>query len=149
MEILGLIDALESTILSAPKLPLTNKIIIDEEKLLSILDKIRLVAKNGEHIIKENISVSKKIQKEKDQVKTNNAAALNNNEDLDVYQKQANEIMQQADDYASDVLEKLHLTVLKMQRNLTRVEKTIEGSKQALSCDNKSKEEEKQKENAA
>ena len=37
--------------------------------------------------------------------------------------------MQNADEYARNVLEKLHVTVLKMQRNLSRMDETIEDSK--------------------
>ena len=47
MEILGLIDALEAQILDSFKVPMSKKIMIDEDKVLAILDKIRLVAQGG------------------------------------------------------------------------------------------------------
>ena len=47
MEILGLLDTLESTILDSTKIPMTKKIIINEEQILELIDKIRLVAQGG------------------------------------------------------------------------------------------------------
>ena len=47
MEILGLIDTLESMILEGFRVPLTKKTMINEEKVLQVIDKIRLVAQGG------------------------------------------------------------------------------------------------------
>lgn len=47
MEILGLLDTLESMILEGFRVPLTKKTMIDEEKVLQVVDKIRLVAQGG------------------------------------------------------------------------------------------------------
>ncbi len=56
MEILGLLDTLESMILDGAKIPLTRKIVIDEEKLLAVIDKMRLVIQGGGAFAKEAIS---------------------------------------------------------------------------------------------
>ncbi|HAR63935.1 MAG: hypothetical protein DKM50_11085 [Candidatus Margulisiibacteriota bacterium] len=153
MELLGLIDALEATILSSPKLLLTNKTIIDEPKVIGIIDKVRLVIKNGGHIIHDNVT---KLSKddirvepifEKKQVLSSHEVVSNNNfknkkldevdEIIERAKKEAQEIIENADNYAIDVLEKLHLTVMKVQRNVARVEKTIEDSKVNLKNDYK------------
>jgi hypothetical protein len=56
MEILGLLDALESLILDGFKIPLSKKIMVDEEKVLAIIDKVRLVAQGGSGFAKAAIS---------------------------------------------------------------------------------------------
>jgi len=43
MQILGIIDTLESVICDSPKIPFTGKTLINESEVLSLLDKVRLV----------------------------------------------------------------------------------------------------------
>jgi len=59
MEILGLLDALESMILDGFKIPFSSRTIINEEKLLAIVDKIRLVAQGGDDFAKKAIDRDK------------------------------------------------------------------------------------------
>jgi hypothetical protein len=47
MEILGLLDALEAMILDGTKIPLTKKVVINEDKVLAVIDKMRLVIQGG------------------------------------------------------------------------------------------------------
>ena len=54
--ILGLLEALEAAILESPKIPLTDKTIIDETKILEIIDKIRLVLQSGPELAQGSIS---------------------------------------------------------------------------------------------
>lgn len=152
MELLGLIDALEAAILSSPKLLLTDKIIMDESNILGLIDKIRLVIKNGEKVIHDNVKVGK-VHKESivepfevmEEVQSPfepviqapveptafEKASINAEADdiIENAKNEAKEIMENADEYARNVLEKLHVTVLKMQRNLSRMDETIESSK--------------------
>ena len=55
MEILGLLDTLESFILDSTKIPFTKKIVVDEEKVLATIDKIRLVIQGGTDFAKKAI----------------------------------------------------------------------------------------------
>ncbi|OGC11406.1 hypothetical protein A3K48_02705 [candidate division WOR-1 bacterium RIFOXYA12_FULL_52_29] len=55
MEILGLLDTLESIILDSTKVPFSKKVIVDEVKVLSIIDKIRLVLQGGSDFAKKAI----------------------------------------------------------------------------------------------
>jgi hypothetical protein len=55
MEILGLLDTLESVVLDGTKIPLTKKVMINEEKVLGIIDKMRLVAQGGGGFAKDAI----------------------------------------------------------------------------------------------
>ena len=56
MEILGLLDTLESVILDSFKIPLTGKVLVDEQKVLSLLEKVRLVAQRGDGVVRQAIS---------------------------------------------------------------------------------------------
>jgi hypothetical protein len=149
MELLGLIDALEATLLSSPKLVLTDKIIISENKVLSMLDKIRLVIKNGGKITEEQLQANRihsvsqdeyanPIQEvlpseiEEPTIKEAPKNVDTSREIIDLSKKEAKEIIEHADQYAENVLEKLHLSILKMQRNISRVERTISDSKQSV-----------------
>ncbi|MFA4858685.1 MAG: hypothetical protein WC901_01785 [Candidatus Margulisiibacteriota bacterium] len=56
MEVLGLLDALESLILDGFKIPLTRKTLVDEEKVLAIIDKIKLVVQGGGDFAKKALT---------------------------------------------------------------------------------------------
>ena len=45
-EVLGLLDALEAVILDSKKVPLTDNVIVNEQKLIDIIDKLRTVVKD-------------------------------------------------------------------------------------------------------
>jgi cell division septum initiation protein DivIVA len=47
MEILGLLDTLESMILDGTKIPFAKRVVINEEKVLAVIDKMRLVIQGG------------------------------------------------------------------------------------------------------
>ena len=56
MEILGLLDTLESMILDGFKIPLSKKTMVNEEKVLAVIDKIRLVVQGGDDFAKRAIN---------------------------------------------------------------------------------------------
>lgn len=56
MEILGLLDTLESIVLDSAKIPFTKRIMVDEERILSIIDKMRLVIQGGSDFAKTAIA---------------------------------------------------------------------------------------------
>ena len=45
-KLLGLLDALESVILEGPKVPLSNKLLVSEERVSEIIEKIRITIKD-------------------------------------------------------------------------------------------------------
>ena len=55
MEILGLLDTLESMIVEGGKIPFTKKVMVNEEKVLSLIDKLRLVIQDGGNLAKKAI----------------------------------------------------------------------------------------------
>jgi len=127
MEILGLLDTLESVILDSGKVPFTKKIIVDEEKLLAIIDKIRLVTQGGSDFAKKAIGreearssgpdAPEVTEKQKEESK-----AI---EVIEQAYQMAKEIREGADRYADEVLANLEATS-------TRILRTIKAGRERL-----------------
>jgi len=138
MEILGLLDTLESLILDGFKIPLTKKTLVNEEQILSIIDKIRLVVQGGEDFARSAIGREKIMTQRSLEVnaapqapevpseKGESAAVLEQ-----AYQI-AKEVRGGADNYADEVLSNLELTTTRILRTVQagreRLQKTVQGS---------------------
>ncbi len=146
MEILGLIDALEAQIMDSFKVPMTKKVLIEEEKVLALIDKIRLVAQGGGGFAKKALQGV---------AQNNEAPAQNNQQPLAVeprvemrpgpsarfgevkanftpeptMEEKGHEIMQQAyqiakevrggaDKYADEILANLEATAVRILRTI-------------------------------
>ena len=114
MEILGLLDTLEATILHGKKVPLTEKVVLNESKLLELTDKMRAIIKSGNGTAKRAIE----------------RASINDpfNEKVIISkaQREARLIKEGANKYADEALAHVLATVLKLER-------TLENGRQRLS----------------
>ena len=127
-DILGLIDSLEATLLEAPKLPLTDKLLIEEKKLLQLIDKLRV-------LIKEDGSARKAIDINKPmgaELVHEKSQELQKNESLGDAKKQSSDIIRGANEYAEIVLSDLQLSVSKLQNQLIKLERNIENGRDIL-----------------
>ncbi|MBI5699525.1 hypothetical protein HZC35_04340 [Candidatus Saganbacteria bacterium] len=138
MEILGLLDTLESLILDGFKIPLTKKTLVNEEQILSIIDKLRLVAQGGEDFAKSAIGKEKLLSNRP----AENPAAAPAQEDqsekgestvvLEQAYQIAKEVRGGADKYADEVLSNLELTTTRVLRTVQagreRLQKTVQGT---------------------
>jgi len=127
MEILGLIDTLESVVCDSMKIPFTGKTVINEADILSIIDKMRLVLQSGKGFIETKISSRPgeaaphiKLHEVSDASKP---AALENPEGkaAEIIQQAyqvAREIRGGADRYADEVLTKLEATTGRIIRTI-------------------------------
>ena len=124
MEILGLLDTLESVILDSTKVPFTKKVIVDEAKVLSIIDKIRLVTQGGHDFAKKALAHNDAPE---------NAAAApagtSEPERKGAFEGKTQEIIEQAyqlakeirggaDKYADEVLANLEATSVRVLRTI-------------------------------
>jgi hypothetical protein len=130
MEILGLLDTLESMILDGAKIPLTKRIIINEEKILAVIDKMRLVAQGGGGFAKDAIA-SKGAQHFRESAGDAEAGS-ESKEMLDVKSQEeakavevlqqayqmAKEVREGADKYADEVLANLEATSTRILRTI-------------------------------
>ncbi len=124
MEILGLLDTLESLVLDGTKIPLTKKAIIDEEKVLSIIDKIRLVCQGGGGFAKEAITPKSDVREAVSNEVPEAIAGRPREEAkaVEVLQQayqMAKEIREGADKYADEVLANLEATSTRILRTIT------------------------------
>jgi hypothetical protein len=129
MEILGLLDTLESVVLDGMKIPLTKKVMIDEEKVLGIIDKMRLVLQGGGSFAKDAIvSLPADKQGKKDEIRivvederklegrsVDEAKAV---EILQQAYQMAKEIREGADKYADEVLSNLEAASTRILRTV-------------------------------
>lgn len=127
-DILGLVDSLEATILESPKVPLTDKLVIEEKKILQLVDKVRMAIKNG-GIARQSIDINREIHIQ-DPVQKNIAAP--SEVSLSEAQEKARQIKQGANEYAEYVLSNLQLSVSKLQNQLIKLEKNIENGRDVL-----------------
>ncbi len=125
MEILGLLDTLESMIMDGSRIPFTKKLVVNEEKLLAVVDKIRLVVQGGGGFAKEAITgklaPTEKAQAEVEAKAQVQASPPEGGEAVEVLQQayqMAKEIREGADHYADEVLENLEATSSRILRTV-------------------------------
>ena len=132
MEILGLLDTLESLILDSAKIPFTKKAVVDEDKLLAIIDKIRLVIQGGADFAKTAIGRSgatnsaetapETMSPELEGKTRQEAKAV---EVIEQAYRLAKEVREGADKYADEVLANIEATT-------TRVLRTVKAGRDRL-----------------
>lgn len=127
-DILGLVDSLEATILESPKLPLTDKLVVEEKKILQLVDKVRMAIKNG-GIARHSIDINREIQI---QEPVQQAVPAPEEVSLSEAHEKARQIKQGANEYAEYVLSNLQLSVSKLQNQLIKLEKNIENGRDVL-----------------
>jgi hypothetical protein len=138
MEILGLLDALESMILESYKIPVIGKTVVDEAELLAVIDKIRLAAQSPEGFIKGKLDTDQKPpvrQEEQKEVKqtvaelTDTLSKDRPDQTIKEIEAKASEVIQQAyqvakeirsgaDKYADEVLANLEATSSRIMRTI-------------------------------
>jgi cell division septum initiation protein DivIVA len=123
MEILGILDTLESVIIDSPRVPFTKKLLVDEDKVLKIIDKLRNVissggespfgrgsgkkAGSGEESVLEAAENERKPQAENKAVEV-----------IEQAYQMAKEIREGADKYADEVLANLEATSARILRTI-------------------------------
>ncbi|MFA4844863.1 MAG: hypothetical protein WC632_07970 [Candidatus Margulisiibacteriota bacterium] len=142
MEILGLIDTLESMILDSTRVPFTKKLLVDEEKVLKLIDKIRIVVQGGGGVVRTAIggkgegpahhdAEPKAEPTESDRRTQSESKAV---EVIEQAYQMAKEIREGADKYADEVLANLESTSTRVLRTVKagrdRLSKTTQAGKQ-------------------
>ena len=128
-ELLGMLDALEAIILDAKKVPLTEKVVVEEARMIDVIDKIRSFVKSKGDVIKEKVeydTLNEEIQIENAESKQVDAS------EVERELAKATKIKKGAQDYATFILSNLQLTVTKMQNNLIKLEKNIESGRDMI-----------------
>jgi hypothetical protein len=124
-EILGILDAIEATIMEGKKLPFTDKVIIHEGQLLMLLDKLRIVAGNSD-TVRQAVEIGNHPEKE---VHVQHTSVPAQPLDLSKANAEAVRIREDAAIYADNVLAHLQLLVTKMQKNIIKLEQNLESGR--------------------
>jgi hypothetical protein len=135
-EVLGLIDSLEASILEGKRIPMTNKIIIEEDRILHILDKVRLVIKSDADIVKTAVDRTTRnngvMPLQRTIIESQQQGVPVSENSLSLASEEADKIRYGANSYADNVLANLQLIVAKMQTNLVKLEQNIESGRDVL-----------------
>lgn len=130
-EVLGLVDSLEAMVLESGKIPMTDKLIIPEKKIIQLIDKIRYSLKNGDSA-KYSIDVNKQIVQEPVVHIREEASHPISQEKMQNAEEKARQIREGADQYAEQVLTNLQLMVTKLQNQMIKLEQSIENGREVL-----------------
>jgi cell division septum initiation protein DivIVA len=137
MEILGLLDHLESIVLDSAKIPFSKKIMVDEDKLLTVIDKIRMVLQGGSDYAKKAIGKSDEpaagLTIEAAEAERRPPHEAKSVEIMEQAYKMAKEIREGADKYADEVLANLEATSTRILRTVKAGRERLEKTTQAVS----------------
>ncbi|MBI5700649.1 hypothetical protein HZC34_02225 [Candidatus Saganbacteria bacterium] len=135
MEILGLLDSLEAAILDGFKIPLTKRLLINEEQVLILIDKIRMAAQGGSDFAKRAIDKdrSKPLEQQENEINLEPLPGKNNaSEIIEQAYQIAKEVREGADKYADEILSNLELTSSRVLRTVKagrdRLKKNVQGA---------------------
>lgn len=122
-DILAIVDALESRILEGKKVPFTDKVMLAEQPLLMLIDKIRITLKNEPDTIRRAVEMD---------TETPPVTPKPSSDPLKKAQTDASRIREDATVYADNVLAHLQLIVTKMQKNIIKLEQNLESGRTML-----------------
>ena len=139
-KILGFLDSLESLVMDAKKIPMTNKVILPEEQLLNLVSKMRDLVKTKGAIIQTEVvtQVPEKTEplavldeRKKDEPKPLPDDQVKH-EEINSVKAQIEKIKEGGHIYADDVLSNLQLVITKMQNDILRMKGTIENGRKVI-----------------
>ncbi|MCU0641399.1 MAG: hypothetical protein MUC35_04860 [Candidatus Margulisbacteria bacterium] len=132
MEILGILDTLESVIIDSPRLPFTKKLVVDEDKVLKIIDKLRtVISSGGESPLGRGGRRLNAAEETTDSADSERRPQPENKavEVIEQAYQMAKEIREGADKYADEVLANLEATSARILRTIKagreRLSKTV------------------------
>ncbi len=131
----GLLDALETSVMEGKKVPLSEKVILNQHEILMLIDKIRLTIKSDGEVISDSVNVKQRGQFEdlhatsvtySEQEKRDSRTLIQQAKD------DAHNIKKGSNEYADFVFANLQLTMTKVQRNLAKIQTTIDNGRDML-----------------
>jgi len=139
MDILKILEEFEDKVIDSPKIPLTGKVLMDEEQILMYIDKIRSILPDeiskakGILEARENLLNKAKIEAEEilEKAKQQGEKWLSESEMIKIAEERAKEIIAKANStalelkqgarqYAIEVLEKLSLNLNTALQEITK-----------------------------
>ena len=129
-EAFGLIDALEALILEGKRVPLSDRIMVSETKILELIDKLRLIIQSNGNVVHRAVDIG---HKEVAAFSEFGRQEIGSAEDgVFEAQKKAEKIKSGANEYADQILANLQLTIAKMQKNLAKMDQNLESGRKMI-----------------
>lgn len=122
-DVLGALDVLESHIMAAKNVPFSQNVIVNEQEVLDMVDKIRqllLQQSSGKSVDSAKAFPIKKNPKEMA------------NDIVLAAEKEAAQLAFESRQYADDIFVRLQVMVAKLRKNLVRLDQNIEEGREML-----------------
>jgi hypothetical protein len=132
-ELMGMLDVLDSFVAGGSRIPMTGKIVLEEQPLVQILRRLRHVLENGERTIRQTIEVSADVAMTRPQPPGMSALEIDSLPVLEDAARRAAEMRQGAREYADQVLANLELVVAKLSKEVAKVERHIQNGRATIS----------------
>lgn len=127
-EIFGILDILESTIIDGRKIPMTEKVVLDERQLLTLIEKARVVLKSKGEAAWQAIDHGSAGESEKS-IPVDVAVS---EREYDERKVELIRIRDETRQYADNVMAQLQLIVTKMQTQLIKMESTLRNGREII-----------------
>ena len=128
-EILGILETLEVLVNDAKPVPFSKKVMVNQSRLLELIDKLKFVSKRMEI---EAVDATQNVMDNRAATDEFNPAKDSAVQMVVLAKQEAKEIRHSAAEYADNVLSKLQLLVTKMQKNLHRLEDNIKNGRLSM-----------------
>lgn len=138
-KLFGMLDSLEAIILEGKKIPFSDKVVVNEQQVLQLLDKFRLVLKSEDKMRESGMDMSSGTELLSSDAQVSELME-SSQESVDAIREGALRLRQDAEDYADNVLANLQLMLTKLQKNFITLEKSVESGRLVL---NKEKQQER------
>jgi len=133
-EIAGLVDVIEGLVSDAPRVPFSKKVMVDQQELFALIDKLRILTRySDQSIARDSIAMKANPEDTEENPAAAQATVRVDKQILEKAKEEAEAVVANADQYADALLAKLQLTVTKMQQNLIRLERNLQDGRQLVS----------------
>lgn len=121
MEVLGLVEAIISTVAESPRQMFAkNKVVVNADQVIDMLEKLKIVLQRGGDFAKSSVTVASEAAVRKRSVAETNPElfGLEGEALLRQAKDEADKMRVNADKYAENVLTNLQVVITKMMRNI-------------------------------
>lgn len=125
-DLLGGLDSLESMVLTAKNVPFSQNIILNEKKVLNLIDKLRQIIASQHQSQLGKMTEALEQDALKDDLESKASQLLND------AQKQSQQLKFESHAYADDIFVRLQLMVAKLRKNLVKLDQNIEQGRKML-----------------
>lgn len=129
MQLLGLIDAIESTLLDSKRMPFTHYLVVHEKTVVQMLNKLRQLAQSEAAMPRNLRTRSSDFQNETPKPQNVSSESIQLPVEVKNAIQQAKQLQKGADGYAEEVLTQLQIVATRILRQVENGRKKLEQKK--------------------